>query len=144
LLTYRTLALTAALMLTPFPTHGRAEPAQRERAAQRERLAPPAGVTCTGGDQTVYFGRVTAYRRAATYTSLRIRTDYGTTEQVIIRHRRGVSPARWFLLDAEPFKAEDWRRIESRRGQLRPRMRANAWVCSDGSNPVVDWRPTSG
>jgi hypothetical protein len=113
---------------------------QREGRGER-RLAPPAAVTCPSNNLTVYEGRVTAYRRAATYTSLRIRTDYDTTEQVIIRHRRGVSPARWFLLEAEPFRAADWSRIEAGRGRLRPRMRVHAWVCSDGSNPVVDWRP---
>jgi hypothetical protein len=135
LLFYRTLALTAALTLATFDAHGQARP------AQRERLAPPDAVTCPRDNLTVYFGRVIAYRRGPTSTFLRIRTDFDTTESVTVRHRRGASPARWFLLGAEPFKASDWGRIESRRGRLRPGMRANVWVCSDGSNPFVDWRP---
>jgi hypothetical protein len=130
--TRRLLALAAAaLTLAPLT----AVP------AQRERLAPPAAVTCPRDNLTVYFGRVVAYRRGATSTYLRIRTDYDTTEEVTVRHRRGQSPARWFLLGGEPFTARDWTKIESRRGRLRPRMRAHAWVCNDGSNPFIDWRP---
>ena len=106
-----------------------------------QRLAPPEAVKCPRDNLTVYEGRVVAYRRAAAQTSLRIRTDAGTNESVTVRHGRGEDPSRWFLLWAEPFRPADWRLIESRRGRLRAGMRANAWVCNDGSNPVIDWRP---
>ena len=110
-------------------------------AARSQRLAPPEAVKCPHNNLTVYEGRVVAYRRSAAQTFLRIRTDAGTNESVTVRHARGADPARWFLLWAEPFGPGDWRRIESRRGRLRAGMRANAWVCDDGTNPVIDWRP---
>lgn len=106
-----------------------------------QRLAPPEAVKCPRNNLTVYEGRVVAYRRAAAQIFLRIRTDAGTSESVTVRHRRGEDPSRWFLLWAEPFRPADWRQIESRKGRLRAGMRANAWVCDDGSNPVIDWRP---
>lgn len=111
------------------------------RGGGQQRLAPPEAVKCPHDNLTVYEGRVTAYRRAAGQTFLRLRTDAGTTESVTVRHRRGADPSRWFLLWAEPFSPGDWRLIESRKGRLRPGMRANVWVCNDGTNPVIDWRP---
>ena len=128
-----------ALALSAFAAHNRVAPPGAQRGG---RLAPPPGLACPVNSLTVYEGRVTAYRRRAASTYLRVRTDFDTTEHVTIRHRREGSPARWFLLEAEPFKAEDWARVESRRGRLRPNMRAHVWVCENGSmNPVVDWRP---
>lgn len=110
-------------------------------AASQGRLAPPESVKCPHNDLTVYEGRVIAYRRDVSRTFLRIRTDAETTESVTIRHGRARSPVKWFLLRAEPFQPSDWKLIEARRGRLRPRLRVHAWVCTDGSNPVVDWQP---
>ena len=120
--------------------------ATREAAAhpnrtEPQRLAPPASVKCPHNDLTVYEGRVLAYRRDAARTFLRIRTDAETTESVVVRHRRERTPLKWFLLRAEPFKASDWKVIERTRGRLRPGVRVHAWVCTDGTNPVVDWQP---
>ena len=66
--------------------------------------------------------------------------DSGTTERVTLTHPKSADPSRWFLVNTEPFRAADWKRIEKRRGVLRAGMRANAWVCTDGK-AVVDWRP---
>jgi hypothetical protein len=131
-------ALTIWLLAGSYAPTGRAVLGV---AGGAQRLAPPESVKCPRNSLTVYEGRVTTYRRAAGQTSLRIHTDAGTNESVIVRHGRGEDPARWFLLWAEPFQPGDWRLIESRKGRLRPGMRANAWVCDDGSNPVIDWRP---
>ena len=72
---------------------------------------------------------------------MRMSTDEETTESVTLRFRNTEDAARWFLLRGEPFKRSDWALIERRRYNLRPRMRATVWVCDDGSNPIVDWRP---
>ncbi|HEX8473544.1 MAG TPA: hypothetical protein VF666_05895 [Pyrinomonadaceae bacterium] len=105
------------------------------------RLAPPAAVTCPLDNLTVYEGRIIAYRRSASRTFIRIRTDADTTESVTLEHRRARSPMQWFLLRAEPFKSGNWKLIEVRNGRLRPHMRAHIWVCTDRRNPVVDWQP---
>jgi hypothetical protein len=70
-----------------------------------------------------------------------MRTDEETTESFTLRFRRTEDATQWFLLMGEQFKQSDWALIESRRYQLRPRMRATVWVCDDGTTPIVDWRP---
>lgn len=116
-------------------------PAEDDRPpAARGRLAPPAAVRCSINEVTVYNGRALSYRRQKGTTSLRIRTDYGTTETVTLKHPGSSDPSRWFLLLGEPFKAADWKRIEVSRGVLRDGMRVNAWMCADGK-AILDWRP---
>lgn len=119
----------------------RGSPDQSASRGQERRVAPPAAVKCPLDNLTVYEGRITSYSRNSSSTFIRIRTDYDTTETVTLRHRRERSPLRWFLLRAEPFERSDWKLIEARSGRLRPNMRANIWVCTDGRNPVVDWQP---
>ena len=110
-------------------------------ALKIQRLGPPPSIICPRNQLTVYEGWILDYSRTRARTSMRIRTEAETTESVIIRHDRVGNPAKWFLLKAEPFKEADWNLIESRRGVLRPKIRAHIWVCTDGSNPIVDWRP---
>lgn len=109
----------------------------------RGRLAPPSGLKCDRSELTSYDGRVVAYRRRKGSTFLRVRTDSDTTEEVIIRHPSTDDPSGFYLLDGGSFTKSDWRRIERRRGVLRPGMRASVWVCRDNPSvqPVVDWRP---
>jgi hypothetical protein len=84
---------------------------------------------------------VQAYRRTAQRTSLRIATDWQTIEEVMIRHPRAGSPSRWFLLEGQAFSEADWPRIEQTKGRLHTGLRVTAWVCDDGRNPIIDWRP---
>jgi hypothetical protein len=70
---------------------------------------------------------------------LRIATDYDTVEEVTVRDPNELDPARHFLYRGQPFAASDWARIESKPGKLRPGTRATAWICGDGSTPLVDW-----
>jgi hypothetical protein len=81
---------------------------------------------------------VLRFDRGIDRTSLRIGTDWDTTEDVAIIHK-GSEPSRWFLYRGNPFAQQDWSKITDASGRLRPKVRATAWVCSDGSNPVVDW-----
>jgi hypothetical protein len=107
----------------------------------RER--PSKYVTCSRDHLTNYSGLVTAYRRERGRTMLTIRTDWETTEQVELKHPDTDDPGRWFLLQGRPFTPDDWKEIEIERGRLKPKIRASAWVCDDGSNPIVDWmRPS--
>lgn len=99
------------------------------------RLAPPAAVTCDRNRLTVYAGKVTKYSRKPNRTVITIATDWDTTETVTI-----ADPLRSYLVVGTPFTAKDWNRIESKKGVLRPGMRANAWVCQ-GGRTVVDWQP---
>ncbi|HEX8155419.1 MAG TPA: rhodanese-like domain-containing protein, partial [Thermoanaerobaculia bacterium] len=101
------------------------------------RLMPPAEIRCKADDVTVYNGRVISYSRTASRTTLKIRTDYDTTEVATIK---SSDPSRFFLMMRKPFTAADWKRIEVRKGVLRPGMRAHAWVCTDGRT-LIDWRP---
>jgi hypothetical protein len=107
------------------------------------RLMPPPQLKCDRSDLTSYDGRVVAYRRREGSTFLRVRTDSDTTEEVTIRHPAADDPSEFYLLKGEPFTKSDWRRIEKRRGVLRPGVRASVWVCrgNPAIRPVVDWRP---
>jgi hypothetical protein len=109
--------------------------------ARAQRLMPPEGVRCDPNHLTSFTGKILSYRRSPGRVALRMRTDEETTESFTLRFRKTEDAARWFLLKGEPFKESDWALIERRRYQLRPRMRATVWVCDDGSNPTIDWRP---
>lgn len=104
------------------------------------RVRPPAAIECGRDHLTAYVGTVVRYQRGADRTSIRIRTDWDTTETVAIRHP-GSDPTRWFLIEGKPFRPTDTGVIEERPGQLRAGMRAAAWVCDDGRNPIIDWKP---
>jgi hypothetical protein len=108
-------------------------------AGAGQRVAPPEAIACRRDQLTLYSGAVLSYRRVVGLTTLRIRTDWETTETVRIRHPGSRDPSRWFLIERAPFTPADWVRIESAPGKLRPGVRAAAWVCADGSQPVVDW-----
>jgi len=110
---------------------------------RRGRIRPPSELKCDRSDLTSYDGRVIAYRRRKGSTFLRIRTNYDTTEEVVIRHPATDDPSKFYLINGEPFTRNDWRRIERRRQVLITGMRANVWVCRDNPSiqPVVDWRP---
>lgn len=105
------------------------------------RVAPPEAVNCPRDHLTLYSGVVTSYRREVGRTTLRIRTDWDTTEAVSIRHPDSKDPSPWFLIERAPFTPADWARIEASPGKLKQPMRAAAWVCDNGSLPVIDWQP---
>jgi hypothetical protein len=107
------------------------------------RIMPPTGLQCARNDLTVYDGKVLAYRRRKGRTTLRIRTNFDTIETIAIRHPGTDDPSAFYLINGKPFMRSDWRRIEKKRNILRPKMRANVWVCRDKPEiqPVVDWRP---
>jgi len=126
-------ALVALALLATLGTSFAQQPA--------ERLRPPATIDCPRDHLTSYTGAVHRYRRTANRTELRIRTDWDTTEDVVIAHHSAAGPDRWFLMEGKPFQAGDWARLEEAQGRLRTGMRATAWVCDDGRNPVVDWNP---
>ena len=108
-------------------------------AGQRQgRQRAPESFACDRNNLTVYTGVVSDYRRGAGTTTLRIRTDSDTTEQVTLKHPGTDDPSRLFRMLGEPFTPADWSRIESRKGVLRAGTRAAAWVCSDG-RVMVDW-----
>ena len=110
-----------------------AAPAQR---ASRQRA--PEAFACDRNNLTVYTGVVRTYQRRAGSTTLQIRTDFDTTEQVTLRHPGTDDPSAHFRMLGEPFTAADWNRIEVKKGVLRDGTRAAAWVCGDG-RVMVDW-----
>lgn len=122
-----------------LPTKSLAEPATAPvetpsaAGAPTGRLAPPAAVKCDRNGLTSYAGLVTVYERGSDRVKLTIATSAGTTESVSARHAD-------FLIEAQPFTAADWKRIEEREGVLRPKTSVIAWVCADGA-VVLDWRP---
>ena len=106
-----------------------------------EKLRWPDGVKCPRNHLTSFTGTILSYSRALGHTEIRMRTDEHTTEKFVLQHPKSEDPSLWFLLRGMPFKGPDWAAIESEKGRLRPNMRATVWVCDDGSNPIVDWRP---
>jgi hypothetical protein len=110
---------------------------------QGERLAPPPSLGCARDDTTSFTGRVLSYSRGRGRVRLRVRTDEETTERFTLAYGRG-GPESIFLLRGERFAAEDWRRIETRAGRLRPGVRVTVWACYAGDHitpRLIDWRP---
>ena len=105
------------------------------------RPRPPVGVSCPRGVHylTAYIGVVTRYAGGPDRTTLTIRTDWDTTEDVTLDHKGSSDPAKWFLYRGDAFQAAHWEKIKNAMGELRRNIRATAWVCSDGSNPIIDW-----
>lgn len=140
-----TICATVALLACVFCAYASSAIAQRRAAPGADqgsrRLAPPAAVTCDRSNLTVYSGRVIAYNRTRTYTTMTIATDWDTTERIRIRHTRERSPHPFFLIDGQETDAADIRRLELRPNAVPPDARVNAWICAGGrSNPVVDWQ----
>ncbi|HEY0404817.1 MAG TPA: hypothetical protein VGC89_03775 [Pyrinomonadaceae bacterium] len=134
------MLLCAASLLSVAP----ARDASLRNSAQEERgqrIRPPENLDCSRNDLTSFTGRALSYSRSNTRLFLRMRTDEQTTENFTLSFGQKDGPAKWFLLRAEPFKAEDWKLIETRRGRLRPGMRATVWVCQTNRKPVIDWQP---
>jgi hypothetical protein len=105
-----------------------------------QRVRPPEKIRCSRDHLTSFSGRVLEFRRSNNKTFLKVRTDEDTTEVFTLKHPGKESAAEWFLLKGKPFESSDWKWIEVRKNQLRPKMRATVWTC-DGSTPVVDWQP---
>ena len=104
------------------------------------RIRPPEGVTCPRNELTVYAGRVTSLLRQKGATSVTIATDSQTTERVTIRHPEAADPDAWLLFKGKPFTPADWNAIAPK-STLRDGVRANAWVCRDGRNAIIDFTP---
>jgi hypothetical protein len=137
------LTTKLAVALLAFAGLGADAAGQRTAPGAAERVRPPDGFECPLDWLTAYTGTVTRFSRERDQTVLEIRTDWDTTERVVIRHAGSDGPDRWFLLRGKPFAPDGWNAIESKPGQLRPRIRASAWICLDGQNPVVDWNPAA-
>ncbi len=111
-------------------------------AMPSQRLRPPEKIRCSRDQLTSFSGRVLEFRRNNNETFLKVRTDEDTTEVFTLKHPGKESAAEWFLLKGKPFESSHWKRIETRKNKLHPRMRATVWVCDDGSTPIVDWQPS--
>lgn len=134
----RTLSfMFIGLIVLSMPT------ATMSNGQKQGRLRPPPQLKCDRSDLTSYDGRVLAYRRRTGSTFLRIRTNFDTTEEVVIHHPGTDDPSRFYLFDGQPFMKSDWRRIEKRPRVLKTGRRANIWVCRGNPSvqPVVDWQP---
>ena len=105
------------------------------------RLRPPEKIPCVREKLTSFTGKVQSYSRDEAHLALTVRTDEDTTEKLTLRYEKKDDPARWFLLWSEAFQPSDWAAIEAARGRLRAGMRATAWVCEGGGNPIIDWQP---
>ena len=112
-------------------------------AGRAQRIRPPEKVTCSRDHLTSYTGKVLSMKRQKGSTRIRMRTDEDTSEQFTLRHCGTDNPSEWFLMRGERFSESDWKRIESKKDQLRPDLRATVWVCDTSKNPVVDWQPAN-
>jgi hypothetical protein len=140
------LILTGAIIISVSSTAGAQapvapQPQNENQRAAGQRIAPPSSLKCPRNHITSFMGRVTAYQRTHTRIFIRVRTDEETTENFTLKFTRNDDPTRLFLLRGEEFKQNDLKLIEVSTGRLRKPMRAIVWVCDDGSNPVIDWRP---
>ena len=117
------------------------QPQTEKQRTAGQRLAPPSTLKCSRDHLTSFMGKVAVYQRSRTRIFLRVLTDEMTTENFTLNFKRDEDPTRHFLFRGEEFKANDLKFIELPNSKLRKPMRAIVWVCDDGSNPVIDWRP---
>lgn len=116
-------------------------------ARAQGRLRPPDSLRCDANSTTSFTGRVLSYSRTRRRISLRMRTDENTTEQFTISLGKGEDASSKFLFEGAAFKAEDFGKIEARRGRTRPGMRATVWACYVNNEPraeLIDWQPREG
>lgn len=142
------LLFTTCLCAAALTTSGkeRRTPLQDgERGARQGRLRPPTGLSCEVNHTTSFTGRITSYTRTSRRIFIRVRTDEQTTEQFTIPLRRGEDASKKFLFEGEAFRPDDWKKIESTRGRLKPGMRATIWACRDDNDDfhaeLIDWHP---
>ena len=138
-----TIGVAAAHLLANALTVSVASADQRTAGGAAERVRLPEGFECPLDWTTNYTGVVTRLTRNRDRTVLEIRTDWDTTERVVVGHTDAEGPERWFLLRGKPFGPDGWKAIEAKPGQLRAATRASAWICLDKQNPVVDWNPAA-
>ncbi|MGE3958392.1 MAG: hypothetical protein AB7H96_16900 [Vicinamibacterales bacterium] len=112
--------------------------AAQGRGDDRSRQRPAEGFACNPDNLTSFTGVVAGYSRQAGRTTLRIRTDWDTTEDVTIAHPGTDDPSAFFRYEGRAFTPADWSRVEREKGVLQPARRATAWVCADGK-VLVDW-----
>ncbi|HUR34190.1 MAG TPA: hypothetical protein VM032_10375 [Vicinamibacterales bacterium] len=113
--------------------------AQARSAQAPARQRPLEGFTCSRDNLTSYTGVVVEYRRVVGETTLRIRTDWDTTERVTVKHPGTDDPSAFFRVGGRPFNPRsDWKVVEQRKGVLVPGARVAAWVCGDGK-VMLDW-----
>ena len=110
----------------------------QDRRAAQVRQRPPEAFACAANDLASYTGVVVRYQRDTGRTTLRIRTDWDTNEDVTVTHPGAADAAAFFRYAGRAFTATDWPRIESSPGVLRPSTRATAWICNDGK-VLIDW-----
>ena len=106
----------------------------------RTRLRPPDAVKCDRNQLTAHSGTVTQWSRDDSVARLNMNTDAETKESFTVRFEKGTPPEKWFLLGGEVMRPEDWNKVESARGRLRPGIQATVWICQGTPNPVIDWR----
>ena len=133
----RSTSVAIAVSLATLACAAAPDDLQNRRAAQ-SRQRPPEAFACASNDLTAYTGVVVRYQRERERTTLRIRTDWDTNEDVTVTHPGAADAAALYRYAGRPFTATDWARIESSPGVLRPSTRATAWVCSDGK-VLIDW-----
>jgi hypothetical protein len=104
------------------------------------RLRPPDSLNCDRNKLTSFTGIVNQWSRDDAGARLAMRTDAETNESFVVRFDKPPHE-RWFLLEGQVFRSEDWAKVESFRGRLLPGMKATVWVCEGSANPVTDWRP---
>ena len=132
--TFSSVVAATVLFVLAIPANGQ----ERRRVPEQSRQRTPEGFACERNDLTVYTGVVSRYRRERGRTTIRVRTDWETTENVTVTHQGTDDPSASFRYMGNPFTARDWAQIEKSRGVLRPGLRAAAWVCADGK-VLVDW-----
>lgn len=109
--------------------------------AADSRLRAPSELPCSRDQLTSYSGTVTRWQRGASGAVLSIHTDADTRETVRLRLASGEALTARMRIDDAAFTAADWPRIESRPGQLRPGVRATAWICGESTVARIDWAP---
>jgi len=110
-------------------------------ACAQGRMRPPQNVGCDRNALTVYQGKVRQYTRDRAQVKLVIDTEEKTVERIVLKLNGARTAESRFLWAGETFQAQHWRELESEPGKLKAGITVNAWVCSNGGPPLLDWQP---
>jgi len=95
---------------------------------------------CPRDNVTFFRGEVASFKRSADSIEIAIHTDWDSDER--LKQKTGKKDAIIYELDGKQMKEDDWALIVSESGDVKPKLRATAWVCEKGDEKIIkiiDW-----
>jgi len=113
---------------------------QSDATSRGQRVAMREIKGCPRDNVTFFRGEVASFKRSADSIEIAIHTDWDSDER--LKQKTGKKDAIIYELDGKQMKEDDWALIVSESGDVKPKLRATAWVCEKGDEKIIkiiDW-----